>query len=279
MKVASIKEMNFFHLAFLTLVTPKSLEQCTLNNYRVRSNFKDLSPGKRLSFVNALNTLNQRPVPNAWTELHDHYWNRNNRTQNTAISLEWNRVYLFQAEKILKEVDPSISLPYWDLADTGSYPTSASEGSDATSALSEDWFGGEKVGECINLSRFTFPDAVCIVRHIGPYDFTFPEPVFVKGLAGSSTYSDLVKDVLSFSPKVYSKANVLVSYPFQPADPLFLLYAAAIDRIWMGWQIKNPEKYRHILVDSDTVVEPWQIPIRQIVDPFTRLCYTYQNQF
>ncbi|MCD0164935.1 tyrosinase family protein [Deinococcus sp. 12RED42] len=59
-----------------------------------------------------------------------------------------------------------------------------------------------------------------------------------------------------------------------PADPVFWLHHAAIDRIWSLFQWRDPDAYPDRLVGRSTLLDPWPAHVVDVLD-VTRLGYRY----
>lgn len=62
-----------------------------------------------------------------------------------------------------------------------------------------------------------------------------------------------------------------------PADPMFWLHHANVDRIWAIWQQKNPTKNPNIknLPDEMKVLMPFGVPIEHGLSIPAIFCYRY----
>ena len=89
----------------------------------VRKNAKDLSKVEKTAFVDAVLALKLKPSP--WVpglSLYDTFtlWHRDafncdiNAAHMAPAFLPWHRAFLLLYEQQLREVDPTVSVPYWD---------------------------------------------------------------------------------------------------------------------------------------------------------------------
>ena len=159
--------------------------------------------------------------------------------------LPWHRAYLIVFERELREIDDSLSIPYWD------------------------WNvdGGELFG---------FPD---------PADPRFPQRSWerslgtrrsedsVEGRASWFTDEIQLRRIL-FSEDYYNFTRNLERGPHNaghrwvggtmntmnsPSDPAFWFHHAQVDRIWALWQARSDNQGRMAyLSDSEAQLDPWE---------------------
>lgn len=103
-----------------TMATPVA---SPVGEMRVRRNAKDLTPDEKKAFTDAILALKGKPSP--WTEgvsTYDQFvlWHRDAFDCDLMAAhmgpafFPWHRMYLHLFEEQLREVDPSVTLPYWD---------------------------------------------------------------------------------------------------------------------------------------------------------------------
>jgi tyrosinase len=90
---------------------------------RVRKNAKDLTGEEKKAFTDAIIALKAKPSPwNPDLSAYDQFvfWHReafecdNMAAHMGPAFLPWHRAYLWLFEQQLREIDPSVTLPYWD---------------------------------------------------------------------------------------------------------------------------------------------------------------------
>lgn len=109
-------------LAQTPAATPSASPAAT-GNLIVRPNGATLSADQKLAFTNAVLALKKKPSP--WIEGLSTYdtfvlWHRDafncdiNAAHMGPAFFPWHRMYLHLFEQQLREVDPTVSIPYWD---------------------------------------------------------------------------------------------------------------------------------------------------------------------
>jgi tyrosinase len=126
--------------------------------------------------------------------------------------LAWHRQFLVQLERRLQRVDHSVSIPYWNWSVDRALPAQIN-----TPALLRSW----GVTRAWNAS--TLPPT------------------------GAATAVEQETQFAAFQPALEAIHNLVhiavggtMNSPSSPADPLFWLHHANIDRIWAEWQSAHP---------------------------------------
>jgi tyrosinase len=171
--------------------------------------------------------------------------------------LPWHRVYLLMFELLLEGVHPDVALPYWDWTKPGedSVPS---------------WLAG------YTPTVPTPTGSITVTRAPG-------SPAWLSTIASNVPATMALTDYTSFATQledIHNMVHVWVggtmgSIPTAPADPVFWMHHANVDRLWWQWQQspagsgKNP-----VLSGTDAILDPWPY-----TEPMTRdifgLGYTY----
>uniref|UniRef100_A0A914BV37 Tyrosinase copper-binding domain-containing protein n=1 Tax=Acrobeloides nanus TaxID=290746 RepID=A0A914BV37_9BILA len=101
------------------LGTSDDLNRCTLPNGNllkkaIRKEYRTLSDDERTRFHNAINKLKSSKVYDHFHALHYHYSYGSGAHGGPAFAL-WHREFIKRLEFALREIDPTIALPYWDV--------------------------------------------------------------------------------------------------------------------------------------------------------------------
>lgn len=151
---------------------------------------------------------------------------------HSPIFLPWHRAYLIKFERALRNIDPSLSIPYWDWnADGGELR----EFSDLLGLSS-----GRDLGARRGKSSGRVP--------------WFTSPTQVDGLLFFPDGYDRFTHELETRP--HNEGHRWVGGDMadwdSPKDPAFWFHHAQIDRIWALWQQRYPNE-----MAQDARLDPW----------------------
>ena len=208
-----------------------------------RKSASSMSSAEQTRFKNAVNTLLANPT-NPYGKLVGIHGDMSHRQHGpTAIGtqrfLPWHRVYLLRFEEMLKAIDPALFIPYWDWTTTRAVPTWIRTlkptvfipGMGTVVVKRNTSIPATKnVTTIMNSTEFTpFTDRL----ENGPHGQVHVEVGFVNG----------VREAM---------ADIMIS----PADPLFWLHHAQIDRLWSQWQVPHTGK-NPTLSGASAILDPW----------------------
>ena len=236
----------------------------------MRQDESKLSDEQKQNFIKALNQLvasgQYNRIVNIHAEMRHDMHGRNMMTGRTSRAgvqrfLPWHRSYLVEFEKALKTVDASISVPYWNWLNTRSLP---------------DWL------TAVMPKDMSTPDGeqYNVTREIGVKG-PLPNPNDIKaGILSSQTYTDFTLFLEGWKP--YGAHNQIHNYVggtmgtmYSPADPVFWMHHAQIDRLWHIWQLTHAEEHPSLLGKS-AVMDPWQFRYKDLVE-ISGLGYNYDS--
>ena len=193
--------------------------------YRVRKNQKLLTPIEWQRFIHAIEALAESGIPSPnyseFVQIHidamdtpaGHMWG----AHGGANFLSWHREYLAKLEARLMAINPLVTLPYWDwVTDRAAIPAALTDPQDIA-----DWgitrgatFNGNSLASAAQLNTL---------------------------LAGSNFIT--FQNTLEAAP-FHNRLHVLVGGTMvtsaSPADPVFWLHHAFIDKTWADWQVLHP---------------------------------------
>jgi tyrosinase len=194
--------------------------------YRVRKNQKSLTATEWARFVHAIEALAQGGVPaptyGEFVEDHrlamdthpGHAWGAHTMGGHDGRNfLTWHREYLAKLETALIAMNPLVTIPYWDWVTDRAIPTQLTDPNDLA-----EW----------GVTRGTFnsaflPSASVINSVMTSADFT----TFSTALEGPHGW-------------VHNAVGGTMGSSTSPADPLFWLHHAFIDKLWADWQVAHP---------------------------------------
>ncbi len=157
----------------------------------------------------------------------------------------WHRDFLLQFEKALQAIDTNAFVPYWDWTTNWTLPKwlvaftptvfvpgrGTVQVTRQPNAHAPDTASGASIAKVMALPTYTkFTDA--LEQHVhGDVH-----------MALNGTMSDIT---------------------ISPADPLFWMHHAQLDRLWSQWQGNNPG-LNPDLAGADAIMDPWQENVTQL---------------
>ena len=228
----------------------------------IRKNQATLTTAERASFVTAIKALKANGVYDEFVEQHRAAFlaGPNDPAHGGPAFLPWHREYLRRFERALQEIDPNVSLPYWDWT-VDRTPTASLWG--------PDFMGGNGTGadQRVMDGPFAFATGEWTLNVRDPGDTaSFLSRAF--GAMGSLPIQQAVnaaKGVVPYDAAPWN-ANSGMNNSFRnrlegvihnpghmwvggsmmamssPNDPVFWLHHCNIDRLWAEWQREHPER-------------------------------------
>ncbi len=139
--------------------------------------------------------------------------------------LAWHRQYLLRFEQRLRQVDSSVALPYWDWIADRSIPSRLD-----TPQLRSEW----------GIRRDWDPDLL-------------PEAAEIDAILERKRFRGFQIRLETVHGWVHVAVGGTMRTSSSPADPLFWLHHANIDRLWAKWQRAHP---RQAPSNRDEVLAP-----------------------
>ncbi len=128
--------------------------------------------------------------------------------------LAWHRQYLVQLERRLRQVEPAVTLPYWDWIADPEVPAPLNR-----RALLREW---------------------SVTRQ---WDASFlPTQADVDATMARATFSSFQRWLEQVHNNVHLAVGGTMGGASSPADPLFFLHHANVDRLWADWQRAHSRK-------------------------------------
>ncbi|KAI0241370.1 hypothetical protein L0F63_005999 [Massospora cicadina] len=257
-----------------------------------RKEIRELKKDELKAYVNAIKKLHSKKRPDQvskydrYAEIHV---NMHQQIHGVPAFLPWHRQFIRKYELELQQIDPSVTLPYWDWTIDSQYPTKSP-------VLTSAMFGGngnKKKDMCVTDGPFanwmvTTPKPHCLRRDYAG-GTTIPALTSIDVMTG--LLNDLTEySEFSFQLEVHHGPIHLdiggergdLNPMHSPNDPLFFLHHTFVDMLWYNWQMKHPssEPYNGIAHGRPVSVNDKLIPLNVTVKDVlnTRapgLCYFY----
>lgn len=216
---------------------------------RIRKNANDLTPAERDRFLTALVTLNQQGNFVDFQNMHTA--DTSMEIHGRSCFLPWHRLYLLDLERKLQAIDPSVVLPYWRFDEPApnvftrdflGVPDSTGIVQFSSSNPLVNWrltVFGEGSGRISRTPVPNFDPATQSARVQNNEESTLnlgttPGPTPGTGRVTFERFERMEGDPhgsahVSFRGQVADIGRA-------PADPLFFLLHANVDRLWAKWQ-------------------------------------------
>lgn len=193
-----------------------------------RPNQRDLSSKQQKAFVAAVNSLHGTavvaPAYRAFVQVHVEAMSMTGMSFQVHTMpglavlgrnfLSWHRRFLWQFEQRLQAIDPHVAVPYWDWIADPVLPAFLSD-----PVLLNTW---------------------SVVRSWDPTQL--PVQADVDIATSRHTFSTFQRKLeLGAHGDVHMAVGGTMSGISSPADPLFWLHHANIDRLWARWQTDHPQ--------------------------------------
>lgn len=213
-----------------------------------------LTENERQRFLCAFNVINSNGTLGSLVDIHGDPVHQPHTTQRF---LPWHRIYLIKFEQALRAIHPDVALPYWDW-------TQASEQNFPA------WLSG------FTPTVVTPTKTVNVTRSPGTSADLATIASNTPGALAQTTFTNFTSQLQGIHNGVHVwVGGSMGSVPTAPADPIFWMHHANIDRLWWQWQ-KSPQGTgkNPILSGTAAVMDPWpntEADTRDIV----ALGYTY----
>jgi tyrosinase len=228
-----------------------------------RKNQSALTQNEKDAFIAAYNTINTTGALGEMVAHHadmTHMMHASMGPDGIQRFLPWHRVYLSELEEILQAAGgDAVTIPYWDWTVDQAIP---------------GWiqaFTPTVIG--VSNPNVTFP--VVVTRNPGGFPTPLPTQQDVSATMSHNQYTPFThcleagrgappsgshNHVQSF---MHNGGHVwvggtMMSVPTAPADPIFWMHHANIDRIWDLWQKQNPGLNPTLSPPMDTM-DPWTV--------------------
>jgi tyrosinase len=209
----------------------------------VRKDHRMLTSDEQSRFLNAFTQINAMGALGPLVDIHS---NAIHQMHGNPRFLPWHRIYLLRMEELLMMVDPTVCIPSWKSSEEQAFPS---------------WLVG--FTPTVNL----ITGSHTVTRNIGTFAF-LPTAASVAAVTANATFS-------TFAPAlegVHNSGHVWVGgsmsgVPTAPADPVFWMHHAEIDRLWAEWQAPHPGQ-NPTLTGAAATMDPWtatEVDTRDII--------------
>ena len=223
---------------------------------RLRREFTSMPVGDRAAFVRAYKTISTRqPYLTTYRRLiQTHRVNFQRGIHGRRQFLPWHRWYLLQLENLLRRVNCSLTLPYFDWsAHSHAWSRASIWNSDSAN------LGGNGVcrsGRCcvqtgpFSQSQWRTTTYQCLQRQFqgSVPDMPSVQLIVDMPLARFGTFETALRGTMHDGPHCAIGGTMCTDHS---ADaPEFFMHHAFVDSIWWRWQSRSPARLRHFFYNS-----------------------------
>jgi tyrosinase len=175
--------------------------------------------------------------------------------------LSWHRAYLLEFEKLLQAHTPGLRIPYWRWSMAGaSFP---------------DWLVGVMPAGLSNAAG----DSYDVTREVGVAD-TLPTADSIRSILDLTPYTVFTLALEGWTPygahnQVHVYVGGTMGTGYSPADPVFWLHHAEIDRLWHIWQLAH-SGHSPTLSGNKRIMDPWAYRPEDL-QSIASLGYSYES--
>ncbi|KAI1721618.1 common central domain of tyrosinase domain-containing protein [Ditylenchus destructor] len=234
---------------------------CTLSNGRplakaLRKEYRMLSDDERNRFHAALRQLKNSGEYDRISVIHSQFATAGGAHSGPAF-LSWHREYIKRIEIAIRQVDPTLALPYWDSVLDNNLPNPRD-----SILWTPEFMGGSDAAGNVNSGPFTpwrtISGRANVLRHVGAQGTLFQEREIAYILQQTQ-----IENVLAFtSPRQgcmirtdwnvleYTHGNVhifvggdMLDQSTSANDPIFYLHHSFVDLIWELWRQQRQTRF------------------------------------
>ncbi|MFD0007887.1 tyrosinase family protein [Streptomyces sp. NPDC127178] len=270
----------------------------------VRKNQSVLSSAEKRDFLEAVLELKNNGQYDDFVRTHNEFimsdTDQGERVGHRSPSfLPWHRRFLLAFERELQQVNPDVTLPYWDWS-TDSTPESSLWASDFMGGGGRSRDGQVMSGPFAHISGRWSIDAQIdtrpfLRRALGGGGRSLPTRADIESVLEVDTYdappwNSTSRGFRNFlegwrGVNLHNRVHVWVGGHMatgaSPNDPVFWLHHAFIDKLWADWQARHPsspylpDTQTEDVIDVDSTMRPWDdVTPRDMLD-HTQF-YTYE---
>lgn len=221
-----------------------------------------LSPKERQRFLDAFEMLNQTGQLGQFVTIHadmSHYQHRSLRF------LPWHRVFLSVVEGALQSFHPEVSIPYWDWTNPKEQQIPA-------------WLENYKPAVSTSTGN------IQVIRSPGTQEDLATIASNIPSIMNAADFPDFSMTNRGGIEAPHNYIHIWVGgtmsiIAMAPADPIFFMHHANIDRLWWKWQTSPKGKGNNPDLpgdapDNNPVMDPWPYTEPQTRD-IANLGYAY----
>ncbi|HEY1299189.1 MAG TPA: tyrosinase family protein [Stellaceae bacterium] len=203
---------------------------------------------------------------------------------SNPLFLPWHRAYLYMLEMALRDLDATVSLPWWDWTSDDAHATGLPAAYTDTAAANPLLSGPTGLPrDVLDQIEQQFPDTMdfsvdppVTVRAPGP-PAELPSAATIEAILEAPTFDDFTTRLEDQHNQVHGWVGGAMSLvPIAGFDPIFFAHHAMIDRLWYLWQLRNPNAGVGT-VPLDRALDGFPLNVGQVLN-IHRLGYDYATK-
>jgi tyrosinase len=185
------------------------------------------------------------------------------------VFLPWHRAYLYFFELTLRDLQPQVTLPWWDWTADAAIPAAYGDptvdgGANPLYSAKVDPIAleqGARSGDRRAPHTLREPGA-----HGAP---PLPNKADVEGVLALGSFEDFTAQLEQLHNNVHvwvgGHKGHMGDIPFAAFDPIFWAHHAMIDRVWRMWQLRHPQPGVPATL-LDEALPPFNMTVTQTLD-------------
>lgn len=195
-----------------------------------------LTDNERQRYICAFNMVNNDGTLGQFCDIHSglHHQHTNARL------LPWHRIFLYLFENALQNYHPDVCIPYWDWTKP-----------------EEQHFPSWLVGVLPTVQTPT--RTINVIRSPGPDGVLSSIAAGTPSAMAKTTYDTFTSPINGIHGSVHIWVGGTMSdASISPADPVFWLHHANLDRLWWVWYNSSAGNHQNPgLTGTDAIMDPW----------------------
>ncbi len=188
----------------------------------IRKNYQEMTQSEKDALVNAFYQLrNGADLINDIATYHNNNFNaihfRLPNAPQSDVFLAWHRRLIFELEQAMQDINPNISIPFWDWTTDNSVNSNLWD-QNFLGQFDSNWNLSR------NLGRGQLPSALDVNQ--------------VQSISNWLNYSDtLERGIVHVGAHIWTGG--IMSRSASPRDPVFYLHHGMVDKLWQDWVETN----------------------------------------
>ena len=236
------------------------------NCCRLREDWTSLSNDRKIAYIQAVKAVTSNPLYQPrYRDLMRLFAASadtlaQGRIAGTSLKLPWIRFFLQEYEDLLKMVDPMITIPFWDWTISNNDPyrhpvfnPTVGFGNSSNAIVKCVTSGPFRVGQ-FNVTPLA--GGGCLTREYLQSTFLSRAGLVQVVLAHTAAQFNLFFDRIAFFPYLNVRCSVggTICGDNAAEDPLYVLSAAFVDKVWDQWQKQSSDRLRVRYADDESIL-------------------------